>query len=982
MNVLLQHIFPRFRQRISGVFLLAWLALLIGLPLLAGSLVYYIRHASKALERNLHVTSTLIEGHLEQRIVWDITRLTNTLKDVSSSQTPCRKAASGLRTILDSGVFFAAQCLEPNGQVIWRWRGTMHPITDEAPAPDERKPPTLLGEIPEFQAHPQRLRNAEDPMPPCFIVVEGTLRWHIECHLPWIQKGAYLALFLPSKVLPTNLILANWLELYDLQFYRRLPQEHHNREILGLVEVHKHPTPVDLMGAKVWFELSIKDSKLSASIIMLATITLIMGVAMTWAFWSQGTEIYRRAQTMRALARERSLLHILLDSSVQGIVIHRQGRILSCNQVFGTIFGYPNAQELIGTLVEQRCPARKYEPADSVAEESVSYTNGKDDAAQLEIPPQTQISASVASSSLLETSSLMGGHLVGDKLAGDKLAGDSTLGEAVPGALVSPTPPTIDCCGRNAAGENVWVTARSTTIPWENGSAEMTAVVDISRRKRFEKQLRESQYLLQTVLDHLPFWITLKDTCGRYLLVNRAISQDLCISPKDFIYLSPSTLENRIPENVLRLKRYDQVVLRTRSLVRAEFELDQSNGYKQYRNLVNLPIQNHKGDVVNILSYSEDITARQEAEQALSESEQRYRSLFEGTFEGLVILRKGVIRAANSSFAEMMQRSVSAVVGRDIREFISPEHHPRFQGASEQYHQSICEVLGLRANGTRFDVEILLRPHHYGGEAVRVAAIRDISGHKRMERLIKQFVSLVNHELRTPLTSIRGSLGLMLGGAAGRFSSSGRELITVANHNCERLIRLTNDILDIERIETGNIPFDAHPLNLAPLIRKTVQETRAYGRERKVRLVFTTSISDCWVDADSDRIAQVLVNLISNAVKFSPNGGSVRISLAVREECIRINVADRGSGIPAHFRTRIFDPFAQADTSDARARNGSGLGLAIAKQIVTRSHGSIGFQDNLPHGTVLYFELPRISAPQNTAAVVEPIQPAAMNHRS
>jgi signal transduction histidine kinase/DNA-binding response OmpR family regulator len=239
-----------------------------------------------------------------------------------------------------------------------------------------------------------------------------------------------------------------------------------------------------------------------------------------------------------------------------------------------------------------------------------------------------------------------------------------------------------------------------------------------------------------------------------------------------------------------------------------------------------------------------------------------------------------------------------------------------------------------------------------------LAVIRNITERRQLERMKNEFVSVVSHELRTPLTSIRGALGLLAGGAMGPLSERASHLVEIAASNCERLVRLINDILDIEKIESGRMRFALRPLDLVALVDSAIESNRVYGENFKVRFELTSTSGPVRVQADPDRLTQVLTNLLSNAAKFSPAGSSVGVEVTTGEGQARVAVTDRGTGIPESFRSRIFERFAQADGSDQRKVGGSGLGLAISKLIVERHGGSISFSTASGAGTTFYFTIP------------------------
>ncbi len=228
---------------------------------------------------------------------------------------------------------------------------------------------------------------------------------------------------------------------------------------------------------------------------------------------------------------------------------------------------------------------------------------------------------------------------------------------------------------------------------------------------------------------------------------------------------------------------------------------------------------------------------------------------------------------------------------------------------------------------------------------------------RHANKIKSEFLATMSHELRTPLTSIQGALGLLLGGVAGQLLEKAAALIEIAHRNSDRLVRLINDILDIEKIEAGKMVFDLRRHDLTLLIQQAIETNKAYAGTFGVTLVFQAPDDGGEVLVDADRFAQVLANLLSNAAKFSPEHGAVEVSCTRIEDRIRIVVADHGPGIAEEFRPRLFEKFSQADSSDTCQKGGTGLGLSICKAIVEKMGGEIGYETRIG-GAAFYFELP------------------------
>jgi signal transduction histidine kinase len=240
----------------------------------------------------------------------------------------------------------------------------------------------------------------------------------------------------------------------------------------------------------------------------------------------------------------------------------------------------------------------------------------------------------------------------------------------------------------------------------------------------------------------------------------------------------------------------------------------------------------------------------------------------------------------------------------------------------------------------------------------RVWQFRDISAFKEIDRVKDEFISAVSHELRTPLTSIRGSMDLMAGGVTGELPSEAMALLKVGQKNCDRLVRIINDVLDIQKIEAGRMEFRFAVIALEDVMAEAVAAIQPYGERLGVTLELESSAPGVRVRVDPDRLMQVMDNLLSNAAKFSPAGGKVEVKLTSRGRFAQVRVEDRGPGIAPEFQGRVFEKFSQGSAQPPRDRIGTGLGLNIARAIVERMQGSIGFRPRPAGGTVFYFDLP------------------------
>lgn len=251
------------------------------------------------------------------------------------------------------------------------------------------------------------------------------------------------------------------------------------------------------------------------------------------------------------------------------------------------------------------------------------------------------------------------------------------------------------------------------------------------------------------------------------------------------------------------------------------------------------------------------------------------------------------------------------------------------------------------------DFEVRVAPN---GKSEALAIVRDITERMAVDRMKEEFVSMVSHELRTPLTSIRGSLGLIAGGVTGVLPEKAQHMVDIAVNNADRLIRLINDILDIERMESGRVAMEKSTCDARALVIQAAEIMRNMAEGAAVSLLVHSEST--MILADPDRIVQTLTNLLSNAIKFSPRGSTISIGARLQGNQALLSVKDQGRGIPAEKLETIFDRFQQVDTSDSREKGGTGLGLAICRSIIQQHDGRIWAESTPGEGSAFFIEIP------------------------
>jgi PAS domain S-box-containing protein len=350
----------------------------------------------------------------------------------------------------------------------------------------------------------------------------------------------------------------------------------------------------------------------------------------------------------------------------------------------------------------------------------------------------------------------------------------------------------------------------------------------------------------------------------------------------------------------------------------------------------------------------------------------QHERIVQSVVDGVIVVdAEGLITFVNPAAAAMLQAPRQELIGR-------PEHeifHGNYVEGREPLKDCCVVAIAMSsgtatagvsesfiaADGRVFPVELAVGPILEDDRITgAVVVFRDVSERREIEKMKNEFVSVVSHELRTPLTSIRGSLGLLAGGAAGRLSLQGERMVSVALESSERLTRLINDMLDIERIESGTIPVQLTECEPELLMGLAVDAVRGLSGQHRIEVSAAHGLPE--VRADADRIVQVLTNLIGNAIKFSPLGSAIRVGAQSQGALVEFAVADDGRGIPVDKISRIFERFEQVDSSDSREKGGTGLGLAISRTIVRRHGGELWATSQPGVGSVFRFTLPTVEA--------------------
>ena len=386
-----------------------------------------------------------------------------------------------------------------------------------------------------------------------------------------------------------------------------------------------------------------------------------------------------------------------------------------------------------------------------------------------------------------------------------------------------------------------------------------------------------------------------------------------------------------------------------------------------------------------VLGFGVDITEQVRAEDKLRTLSRQSNSILESVGDGIFGLDlQGRCTFINPAALQMLGYKLEEVIGRDLHAIV---HHTRADGTPYPSDESpirnavrelsaarVTKDIFWRKDGTSFSVEYVARPQietsadaeetRYGAELAEsgravgvVVAFADTTERRALDRMKDEFISTVSHELRTPLTSLRAALGLITGGSLNARPEKLRQMLDIATGNTDRLVRLVNDILELERIGSGKTELRLTMCSADDLFRRAAALQQTEASKAQIRITFNSQGVNVW--ADPDRVLQTLANLISNAIKFSPAGTEIHLrARRVDETEAEIQVRDQGRGIPEDKLESIFERFHQVDASDSRTMGGTGLGLAICRSIIAQHGGRIWASSTLGKGSTFHFTLP------------------------
>jgi PAS domain S-box-containing protein len=535
-----------------------------------------------------------------------------------------------------------------------------------------------------------------------------------------------------------------------------------------------------------------------------------------------------------------------------------------------------------------------------------------------------------------------------------------------------------------------------------------TIIYALERKKAIEA-LAQNESKFRTLVEHIPKKIFIKDKNSAYLFLNQNYAQDLKIKSEEII--GKTDYDFYPKELAEKYRADDKRIIETGKTEDIE-EKYIENGKERWVHTIKTPYKDAKGNIIGVLGIFRDITeqkktkefiletnrqlqetsqklfiAKQELEnknRALEKAQEELEKRVEERTAELAKANK-TLQATKANLQEMIRQNADGIVIVDSNgtlRFVNPAACSLFNRKPEEL---IGEVFGFpvnigrpteievfRRNGKSITAEMHIAEIEWEGESANLVSIRDITERKQTEETLKkaneklteynqlkdEFVSTASHELRTPLSIILGAIRLVLDEIPGKIVDEQRDVLTTAMENVNRLARIVDALLTISKIESGKLDLQKTVVNICELIKDTVSNCKPLAQKKSLSLDFEVPEEGIDIYLDPDRTKEILINLISNSIKFTPEGGWIKVTCNKLDEEFRFSVQDSGVGIAKDDMPRLFDKFTQFGRKAGPGEKGTGLGLAIVKKLVDMHNGRIEVESELNKGTTFTIILP------------------------
>ncbi len=492
-------------------------------------------------------------------------------------------------------------------------------------------------------------------------------------------------------------------------------------------------------------------------------------------------------------------------------------------------------------------------------------------------------------------------------------------------------------------------------------------MVDITNRRKGMRALRESEARFRAICEASPLGVFVTDSGGNCIFANANYA--LISGVRAERIRRRGYLSSVHPEDIERVRDTAEAARLSHTPYRIEARFVHKDETQTWSRTNAAPILDG-ANFLGTVHVVEDITAQRRAAEALHRSQERLKLALEGSGHALI---DWDLPSGEVYLSEQWSRMVGSTQGpavttvRDLLGLLHTDDLERFECAMHETLNGVRPFLRAQARvqtrtaGWRWvEVHARVMERGSGGEALRVAGtVADITERKDIEARQTEFMATVSHELRTPLASVLGALEILRDEYREHIPETARRFLDMALRNGGQLSGLINSVLDLERIEIGLHEFDLRNVEVSSLLALALEANAPYAMKLDVTIAIDQPRTRAMVWTDADRVQQILTNLISNAVKFSPPGAPVTLGCEAKKDKVRLFVRDRGPGIPEESRDRVFQRFGQASNQDLARLPGSGLGLSICKALALRLGGDIGFRSVVGHGSVFWVDLPR-----------------------
>jgi PAS domain S-box-containing protein len=480
----------------------------------------------------------------------------------------------------------------------------------------------------------------------------------------------------------------------------------------------------------------------------------------------------------------------------------------------------------------------------------------------------------------------------------------------------------------------------------DDSSRQPAAVEEQTAQTRSMQQMQVPSQSISTLIDSLPDAVFVLDHEWRYTYLNRA-AEALVGRPRE--ELLGKNVWTLFPEAI-------DTVMYTESMKAVQEQ--QSRQFEVFYPPLNTWFASkihptHEGLTV----FSRDISERKHAEAELARSS----AIFTSSDDAIVSKTlHGTITSWNHAAERMFGYTAEEAIGQPITLIIPPELHGEEEDIIGKLRQGVriqhYETVRLRKDGTKVDVSLSISPlKDSAGNILGAAKIaRDITERLELERRKDEFISMASHELKTPITTLKGFIQLLLRKFERQAMPEAVPMLTKMEAQVDRLTKLIDELLDASKIQAGQLDYEEQPVDLAALLRETVELLQATSPTHTLVVRGTPQV---WMMGDKDRLGQVLTNLITNAIKYSPQANTVDLSITASNETVALRVRDYGVGIPKAHQKKIFDRFYRV-CDGQKAFSGLGMGLYITHEIVKRHDGEMTVESEEGQGSTFVVSLP------------------------